>query len=65
MKSKTQQAIALVNADKSDLSIRQKCRLAAHKVSLLSGDGVYLAYRHLEATKEHRCIVCGQMSIGG
>lgn len=65
MKSKTQQAIALVNADKSEMSLRQKCKLAARKVGLLSADGIFLAYKHLQATKEHRCIVCGQMNIGG
>jgi len=65
MKSKTQQAIALVNADKSEMSLRQKCKLAARTVHLLSGDGVYLAYKHLQATAEHRCPVCNNMTARG
>lgn len=64
MKSKTSQAVALIQADTSTDSLSKKAKRAASAVGLLSADGVRLAYNHQIATAEHRCPVCNNLNIG-
>ncbi|MEO7343634.1 MAG: hypothetical protein ABIU85_02245 [Methylotenera sp.] len=50
--SKTSDAVKLVSLNTSNLSLTQKCNLAAQAVGLLSGAGVAVAYNRLRDAKE-------------
>lgn len=64
MKSKTQQAIALIDADQSNDTLYVKARAAALKVGLLSWQGIAIAYNHKYLTIGQRCKCCGQIIRG-